>query len=188
MDDLVPGRSCGECTVCCTVLLVDTPEIQKEPGATCRHCRGGCTIYDTRPPVCRDYFCAWRKMDIFGENWRPDRSGVFAQLETEDIPEAFGFAAGLTLMLTDHPARTVRQRWFQEFVRTGIMNNIPIFLSVPGPRGTQAAKLLLNTEEMRDAILAGRMKDALEKTLRRMSSHDFKPARIMHAGNDVGVP
>ena len=38
---LVPGRECGGCTVCCPVLWIDAPDIQKASGAACRHCSGG---------------------------------------------------------------------------------------------------------------------------------------------------
>src|ERR1700727_3622496 len=64
----VPGRVCGDCTVCCTAMAIDKPEIQKEAGVTCRYCRGGCTIYETRPPLCHDYYCGWRQLPILDES------------------------------------------------------------------------------------------------------------------------
>jgi hypothetical protein len=74
---LIPGRDCGGCTVCCTAMTINKPEIQKQSGVTCRHCKEtGCAIYDSRPPICRAWFCAWRTVEIFDDNWRPDRSGV----------------------------------------------------------------------------------------------------------------
>src|ERR1700761_1388240 len=150
---LVAGRACGECTVCCVAPSIDKPEIQKASGAACRHCTGGgCAIYDARPPVCRGFFCAWRTVEIFGDEWRPDRSGVMPQIETEGIPEHFDFTTGIGLMLVGNPLKTIRQKFFQEFVITGVMNSIPLFLSLPGPRGCQAATGLLNTAKMRDAI------------------------------------
>ena len=87
---LIPGRECGDCTVCCTAPSINKPEIQKLSGAACRHCLGGgCAIYDVRPPVCRAFYCAWRTVDIFGDDWRPDKSGVLAYVETEGISEDF---------------------------------------------------------------------------------------------------
>ena len=184
---LVTGRECGECTVCCTWLAINKPEVQKQPGATCKHCTGqGCGIYETRYPICRDYYCAWRGMDIFDESWRPDRSGVFAYVETEGIAEGFNFSIGIGLMLVGNPLKTVRQRWFQDFVVTGIMNSVPLFLSLPGPRGRQASTCSLNTEQMLDAIKRGTQKDALEAAVRELRGWDFPPAVIAHAGNDVG--
>jgi hypothetical protein len=186
---LVPGRVCGECTVCCVAPSIDKPEIQKLSGAACRHCAGGgCAIYETRPQVCRGFYCAWRTVDIFSEDWRPDKSGVLAQVETEGIPEHFELATGIGLMLVDNPARIVRQKWFQDFVVTGIMNSVPLFLSLPGPRGYQAATVLLNTEQMRDAMARGSVKDALEAALKILRRWKFSPAVITNTGNDVSLP
>ena len=184
---LVPGRECGGCTVCCVALNIDKPEIQKASGVACRHCVGGCAIHESRPPVCRAFFCAWRTVDIFGEDWRPDKSGVLAQVETEGIPEHFEFSTGMGLMLVGHAAKIVRQKWFQDFVRTGIMNSIPLFLSLPGPRGDQAATTLLNTGEMLDAVKQDRIGDALERALRLLRGWKFEKAVITNKGNDMGV-
>jgi hypothetical protein len=182
---LVAGRECGDCTVCCVAPSIDKPEIQKLSGAACRHCTGGCGIYETRPPVCRSYFCAWRTVDIFGEDWRPDRSGVLAYVETEGISEDFDLSTGIGLMLVGHPSKIVRQKWFQDFVVTGVMSSVPLFLSLPGPRGYQAATVSLNTEEMLAAIARGGVKDALEGVLKILRGWDFQPAVITHTGNDV---
>ncbi len=183
---LVAGRDCGACTVCCTVPRIDKPEIQKVSGATCRHCTGGgCAIYETRFPVCRSYFCGWRTIDIFGPDWRPDKSGVLAYVETEGIGDGFDIGTGIGLMLVANPLKTVRQRWFQEFVVTGVTNSIPLFLSLPGPRGHQAATVSLNTEQMVEAINRGLAKDALEAALKILRGWDFRPAAMTHSGNDV---
>lgn len=183
---LVPGRTCGDCTVCCTWPTIDKPEIQKASGATCKHCTGqGCAIYETRFPICRDYYCAWRAMDMFDESWRPDRSGVLPYVETEGIGAAFDFSIGVGLMLVGHPMKIVRQKWFQDFVVTGVMNSIPLFLSIPGPRGHEAATTSLNTEEMLEAIRHGREKDALEAAVKLLRGWDFQPQAITNTGNDV---
>src|SRR5262249_20266528 len=117
--ELVPGRECGDCTVCCTVPTIDQPGIQKPAGATCRHCDHGCRIHATRPEVCRVYFCAWRQMEIFSDDWRPDRSGVFSELET-DVPDYLMASVGISLTLTGNPLKTIRQAWFIEFIATCI--------------------------------------------------------------------
>lgn len=186
---LIPGRSCGDCTVCCTWPTINKPEIQKVSGATCKHCTsGGCAIYETRFPVCRGFYCAWRTVDIFSDEWRPDKSGVLPYVETEGISEDFDLSTGIGLMLVGHAARIVRQKWFQEFVVTGVMNSVPLFLSLPGPRGHQAATVSLNTEEMVEAIRRGAVKDALETALKILRKWDFAPAAITYSGNDVSLP
>ena len=185
---LVPGRTCGDCTVCCTWPTIDKPEIQKRSGTTCRHCTaGGCAIYETRYPICREYYCAWRAMEMFGEEWRPDRSGVLPYVETEGIAEDFDLHTGIGLMLVGHAAKIVRQRWFQDFIITGVMNNVPLFLSLPGPRGHQAATVSLNTEEMVAAIRRDTVKEALESALKILRGWDFTPAAITYSGNDVST-
>jgi hypothetical protein len=186
---LVAGRACGDCTVCCVAPTINKPEIQKLSGAACRHCiTGGCGIYETRPPVCRSFYCAWRTVDIFSEEWRPDRSGVLAYVETEGISEGFDLSTGIGLMLVGHPLKIVRQRWFQDFVVTGVTSSVPLFLSLPGPRGYQAATVSLNTEQMLDAIARGNVKDALEAVLKILRGWDFQPAVITYSGNDVSSP
>ncbi|HEX3754543.1 MAG TPA: hypothetical protein VHV26_05665 [Rhizomicrobium sp.] len=185
---LVPGRDCGDCTVCCEWPTINKPEIQKLSGSKCKHCTGkGCAIYETRFPVCRSYYCAWRTVDIFGPEWRPDKSGVLAYVETEGISEDFELSTGIGLMLVGHPLKIVRQKWFQDFVVTGVMSSVPLFLSLPGPRGRQAATASLNTEEMLAAIGRGTVKDALEKVVTLLRGWDFQPAAITYSGNDVST-
>jgi hypothetical protein len=186
---LVAGRDCGDCTVCCVAPTINKPEIQKLSGSACRHCiTGGCSIYETRPPVCRSFYCAWRTVDIFSDEWRPDRSGVLAYVETEGISEHFDLSTGIGLMLVGHPLKIVRQRWFQDFVVTGVTSSVPLFLSLPGPRGYQAATVSLNTEQMLAAIARGTVKDALEAALKILRGWDFRPAEITFSGNDVSSP
>ena len=91
-------------------------------------------------------------------------------------------------MLVGNPLKIVRQKYFQDFVVTGVMNSVPLFLSLPGPRGHQAATVLLNTEQMRDAIAAGTVRQALEAALSILRQWNFQPAHITNAGNDVSMP
>ena len=180
---LVPGRSCGDCTVCCTVMAIDKPEIQKEAGVTCRHCAGGCAIYDTRPQLCRDYHCGWRQLAMLDESWRPDRSGVFVELEPVEGQ------TGLSLVLVGNPLKTVRQPWFIEFVATGIRGDVPLELGIPGPPGRQGASLRLNTHDMLAAANHSRaaVKQILEQELKLLASFDFPPRVIVNTGNDFGM-
>ena len=186
---LVAGRDCGTCTVCCTWPTINKPEIQKVSGATCRHCTAtGCGVYETRYPICREYFCAWRTVDIFDEDWRPDKSGVMPYVETEGISEDFDLATGIGLMLVGNPLKTVRQKWLQDFIETGVMNSVPLFLSLPGPIGHQAVTTSLNTEEMLEFIRRGLIKDGLEAAVKVLRGCDHEPAVNTQTGNDVGIP
>jgi hypothetical protein len=113
---------------------------------------------------------------------------VLPYVETEGISDDFDLSTGIGLMLVDNPLKTVRQKWFQDFVVTGVMNSVPLFLSLPGPRGHQAATLSLNTEQMLDAIRRNTVKDALEAAVKVLRAWDFQPAVITYSGNDVSSP
>lgn len=78
------GRSCGECSLCCK--LAKIVELDKPEGVWCRHCapgRGGCTIYETRPPVCRNWNCNWIIEPALGPEWRPLTSKMILYYEND---------------------------------------------------------------------------------------------------------
>ena len=189
MAQLVPGRECGECTLCCIVPAIDKPEMQKVPSSVCRHCDGhGCTIYEARPQTCRTYYCGWRWLELFPDDWRPDKSGILAQLENEVAPQ-FNSPVGIILLLVGNPLRTIRQPHFIDFVTRGVSRNIPLFLGLPGPKGKQAARLPLNTSEVYDASRRSRTetKLVLETVLKRLASHAFIPYPMENSGNDAST-
>ena len=82
------NRTCGTCSVCCTVLKVrldgpDGPDTVTKPAHTrCQHLRklkpsqkGACGIHFKRPTDCAVYKCYW--LEGFGEKRdRPDRLGL----------------------------------------------------------------------------------------------------------------
>uniref|UniRef100_A0A7C2JZ42 YkgJ family cysteine cluster protein n=1 Tax=Schlesneria paludicola TaxID=360056 RepID=A0A7C2JZ42_9PLAN len=71
-----PGRDCGGCTACCTVLAVD--ELRKPMRYACPHqAADGCRIYADRPHGCRQFHCVWLRGGLPAEeDWRPDRLGL----------------------------------------------------------------------------------------------------------------
>lgn len=82
------ARSCGECTLCCTLLRVD--ELRKLGGTPCVHLRRapeapGCGVHAERPRVCRAYACLWLSGGLEEED-RPDRLGAVLDL----VSEAYG--------------------------------------------------------------------------------------------------
>ena len=70
----VPGRACGDCTLCCHVVAV--AELDKPPGIRCPHAQrcNGCAIYPSRPAACRDFYCEWMLSTTLGREWKPDRA------------------------------------------------------------------------------------------------------------------
>lgn len=76
---IVPGRSCGSCTLCCKVFAV--PEVESPRSVLCKHCipNKGCSIHSSRPPICREFFCNWLLIDTLGPEWQPERSKIVLQ-------------------------------------------------------------------------------------------------------------
>jgi Fe-S-cluster containining protein len=68
---LVPGRSCGTCSLCCK--LYPVRELRKPAGQWCVHtARGGCAIHADRPRTCRRFFCSWLLDASLGPEWKPE--------------------------------------------------------------------------------------------------------------------
>jgi len=87
LGPVLPDRACGGCTACCTVLTVDTPEFSKPADTPCTHLTTrGCGIHEARPPICRAWFCAWRRMAALPDDARPDRSGLLVSLNFVRAP------------------------------------------------------------------------------------------------------
>ena len=67
--------ACGECTVCCTLSVVE--ELDKKAGETCKHCiSNSCGIYGQHPEVCKDFECAYLESKITNVELRPDNCNV----------------------------------------------------------------------------------------------------------------
>ena len=84
------NRSCGSCTLCCTVQgikegMPGTPNGEKLPNMACPYAKthapscGGCTIYETRPQECVSYQCMWLG-GFGGSGDRPDKLGVLFEV------------------------------------------------------------------------------------------------------------
>ena len=87
LGPVLSDRACGDCVACCTVLTVDTPEFRKPAGTPCGHLVSrGCGIHESRPEICRTWFCAWRRVAELPDEARPDRSGLLISLNFEQTP------------------------------------------------------------------------------------------------------
>ena len=64
-------RQCGDCSLCCKVLAI--PELDKPKDQWCPNFAAGmgCTVYETRPPSCRDFACQWLSDPSMGPEWKP---------------------------------------------------------------------------------------------------------------------
>lgn len=104
------ARSCGDCTVCCTLCYV--PEFDKGEGIKCKHCDKGCMIYKDRPVSCRKYECAWRKGEL-PDHMRPDKCGVM--VEVYPLMVAAMLAPGYALQALSNKTLSV----LDEYVKVG---------------------------------------------------------------------
>ena len=143
---LVAGRECGTCTACCVELTIDQPELQKLAGHVCPHCilGQGCTIYPTRPLVCRTWFCAWRQLDWIGDALRPDRSDVLICPTQDDLPAGYDPHLGLEVALLGPTG--LQAQGLAEMLCHAIRGNIASFLCLSGGPGRGGARMLLNED------------------------------------------
>lgn len=137
---LVPGRSCGECSACCQYVSIDAPEMTKHDGVLCRHYSAGCTIYDKRPGLCRDFFCGWRHFPL-SDQWRPDRCGFLLIAGADETPDGRQDSVRIHLF-----GKHERILWppLISYIGHLLQRDVPVFLSVPGPRGFAAARVFLS--------------------------------------------
>jgi hypothetical protein len=76
-----PRRSCGGCTLCCTLLALNDAPFAKPSRCDCPFATAGegCRIYRDRPTECRTMSCLWLQDGegrFLADADRPDRSGV----------------------------------------------------------------------------------------------------------------
>lgn len=152
---VVNGRECSTCTVCCTILPVNTRELRKTANVLCQHCDEGrgCRIYESRPVVCRGFYCEWLLSSQVPATWRPDKSGIFveriAREHIEEIPEGYAGEYAISLMLL-RPDAIDRPALIETIVEY-IARRVATFLTIPGPPGYLPAQIFLN-ELMETAV------------------------------------
>jgi hypothetical protein len=171
-----PARSCGDCTVCCTALAIETPELRKQPGVTCRHCTAqGCGIYETRFPICRSYFCGWFGLPELDDSWRPDRSGILLSPQSAGIPETYDAREGVEFLLLTGEAGLAHPP-FIVFLRALLASRTPAFLALAGPKGHYPARVFLNDALARAVDDPPAIMLLLRRIVRSAAGHRFEPA------------
>jgi len=170
---LVKDRECGNCTACCVELIIQDPELVKLPGVKCRHLNktGGCSIYQTRPKTCREWFCMWRFLPLLGEDWRPDKSGVLIKREYDNIPPGYEGKIALNFEIIGRKA-VVEDLIFIETLCGYIMKGIPCFISYAKPR--HELRMVFLNDRLRPLIETGNfplLKDSLSSALKSCIKH-----------------
>ncbi|MBX9738720.1 MAG: hypothetical protein K2X62_01535 [Beijerinckiaceae bacterium] len=69
--------------MCCKVPAV--PALNKPRNVWCVNCLPGrgCGIYESRPDICRSFFCEWMLTEELGPEWKPD-AAKFVMLLASD--------------------------------------------------------------------------------------------------------
>lgn len=153
---LVSGRECAECTACCVVLLIDDEKFKKPADQVCTNlmATGGCKIYQQRPSVCQEWYCAWRFMGQLDESWRPDRSGILLRSDENGI--IFQPIRDPKVVLTTDRAI--------ELIGGGVAQGIPMSMSIPTREGYLSYGLSLN-EPLASAVASRNLVIIQEKMI-----------------------
>ena len=141
-EEVVPGRNCDGCTMCCKLLSV--AELDKAPGTWCALCdaKAGCNAYAQRPTECRDFYCGYLLDPALDERWKPSHCKLVVTREEQ---------LGETLIHND-PARPRR-------LAQGALPFADPGLGVGGGRGgRQGDRLAGRGEDSHPAGEAGRVR------------------------------
>ncbi len=138
LGPVLADRDCGGCTACCVTLKVDTPDLQKPAGTPCPQlCPTGCRINAERPPICRTWFCAWRRIAALPDEARPDRSGLIVSvsfhrearhpfeaiaLTVLALPGSDAIASGMAARVLDAICDRPVAVWFSDSKRKMLMH------------------------------------------------------------------
>jgi hypothetical protein len=184
-NHLVPGRECGACRVCCEDLPIDTEEIQKNSRLLCKNYREGCgcTIYETRPSVCRSYFCGWRLLSQLDENWRPSDVGILVYFQNSGIPEGYAPGSGIEFCLLNPEA--VKEPNLAKTVAHYVNAGTPTFLKLLAPQGYKSANVLLNSV-LHEVAAAGKIQlvqKGLEAILHLLMNRKTQRAEFTSTAN-----
>jgi len=143
----VADRACGSCTLCCKLFPV--PELDKPAGRWCRHIAQGrgCGVHETRPDVCRAFWCQWIENPDLGPEWKPERAKFVLSI----------YPGSNSLAVTVDPATPGAwrgpaylpslRRWAGAAMRSG--DFVVVFV------GTHATVVLPDGEKTLGAILPG---------------------------------
>lgn len=151
--ELVAGRTCGTCNVCCVALTIDDPALQKVQGYRCKNAQvdNSCAIYDARPATCQTFFCGWRWLKWVREPLRPDTSGVLVRLHNEVSSATGERRMGVIFTLLTNAA--LKAEGLAESVAAAVSAEIPVYLHVPGPPGFTSGQARIN-DALHDAVFA----------------------------------
>ena len=181
---LVQGRECGECTVCCKTLSINTPELKKTPNRPCSNLRpeGGCSLYPQWPSICQKWYCAWRNMVDLDDSWRPDLIGILTEFARENFPAPFTQRVGYRFTVLDR-VKLAKNRKFAKFVMEQIRNGTPCLLSFGLDEDTEPAAAFLNIALER-AVKSNNINAVLRELVKAMEACAQRPKIKFAVEND----
>ena len=117
--DIVPGRGCSGCTMCCKLLSVE--ELNTPPLSWCPHCitKSGCGIYDERPTECRQFYCEYLLDAALGDHWKPSRCKMVVVLEDYANALVIHTDPSRPHVWRQEPYHSDIRRWARAAVRKG---------------------------------------------------------------------
>ena len=155
--EIVAGRECGKCSLCCKVIEID--EINKPPGAWCWDCapgKGGCKIYETRPNSCRHFVCRWLLEPGLGDEWFPANAKLVVSLQYEGSRIAISVDPAFPNRWREQPFYSQIKKWAE----IGAAVNAQVTVNI----GKRVIVVLPNKEidlgivETGDHIMVGELK------------------------------
>jgi hypothetical protein len=179
---LVPGRSCGTCTMCCKVYLIR--ELNKPAGQWCVHCvqGSGCGIHARRPPSCREFFCSWLVDPNLGPEWKPEVSRFVLSADATHKAIMVTVDPGRPLAWKREPYYAVLKRFSEVFFRldqkvlVNLNGHITVILpdrDVPIGRIIAGDEIVLSRE---GSAFCARLRRGLE--LAKASSEALRPGSM----------
>lgn len=120
-------KECGECSVCCISLRIDTPELAKPANTPCKYLAptSGCSIYERRPEICKVWRCGWLMLETLPSQFRPDRSKVLITLKPQP---------GVSFQITPIDEKSVISLLDDDvlmLIRNFTATKLPVAISVP---------------------------------------------------------
>ena len=186
--ELIAGRECGSCNVCCVALTIDEPTLRKPQGFRCRNAQrdNGCSIYPDRPPTCRSFFCGWRQLPWVRAGLRPDRSEVLVRLHHEVSREDGSRRMGVIFTILTKAG--LKAEGLAESVAAAVAAEVPVYLHIPGPPGWTSGQARIN-DALRHAV-ATKDKEAVLGILREAYAlgRRGERKRIVLALQDEALP
>ena len=84
--EIVDGRSCKGCTLCCKLLAI--AELEKPRATWCMHCdvKAGCQIHGAHPAECKEFYCGYLTNSALEERWAPTKSKMVLAYDAAHAP------------------------------------------------------------------------------------------------------